>query len=89
MREYFIQNALYWFGTFHVDALRIDAVHAMNDASAWPFLEEPGERVEDFAGENFGTGEASWIFKAFRNIKAGKSKVASPGGLEPSGPYGS
>ncbi|GAB4347742.1 MAG: malto-oligosyltrehalose trehalohydrolase [Candidatus Abyssubacteria bacterium] len=40
VRRYFIENALYWIADFHVDALRIDAVHAILDFSAQPFLEE-------------------------------------------------
>jgi maltooligosyltrehalose trehalohydrolase len=34
VRRYFIENALYWFTQFHVDALRLDAVHAILDFSA-------------------------------------------------------
>jgi maltooligosyltrehalose trehalohydrolase len=40
VRRYFIQNALYWIDTCRVDALRVDAVHAIRDFSARPFLEE-------------------------------------------------
>src|SRR5207244_10241920 len=31
VRNYFIQNALYWVSEFHFDALRLDAVHAILD----------------------------------------------------------
>jgi maltooligosyltrehalose trehalohydrolase len=40
IRRFFIENALYWVTEFHIDALRIDAVHAIFDFSAKPFLEE-------------------------------------------------
>lgn len=40
VRRYFIENALYWVREFHVDALRLDAVHAIVDHSPRPFLEE-------------------------------------------------
>jgi len=40
VRRYFIENALYWQTEFHLDALRLDAVHAIRDFSAVPFLEE-------------------------------------------------
>lgn len=33
VRQYFIENALMWFRDFHVDALRLDAVHAIKDFS--------------------------------------------------------
>ena len=39
VRRFFIENALYWTGQFHMDALRLDAVHAIFDFSAKPFLE--------------------------------------------------
>jgi hypothetical protein len=40
VRRFFITNALYWVTEFHVDALRLDAVHAILDFSAQPFLQE-------------------------------------------------
>jgi len=40
VRFFFIQNALYWLREFHFDALRLDAVHSIFDASAYPFLAE-------------------------------------------------
>lgn len=45
VRRFFIQNALYWVTEFHVDALRLDAVHAIFDQSAHTFLEELAEAV--------------------------------------------
>ncbi|MBD3243749.1 MAG: malto-oligosyltrehalose trehalohydrolase [Chitinivibrionales bacterium] len=49
VRNYFIQNALYWLRDFHIDALRLDAVHAIYDRSAHPFLQELAEAVEAFS----------------------------------------
>jgi maltooligosyltrehalose trehalohydrolase len=43
VRRYFTENALYWIAEFHMDALRLDAVHAIRDFSAVPFLEELAE----------------------------------------------
>jgi maltooligosyltrehalose trehalohydrolase len=40
VRRFFIDNALYWLTEFHVDALRLDAVHAIYDAGPRHFLEE-------------------------------------------------
>jgi maltooligosyltrehalose trehalohydrolase len=42
VRRFFIDNALYWVTEFHIDALRLDAVHAILDHSAQPFLQELG-----------------------------------------------
>lgn len=33
VRQFFLQNACMWFDEFRVDGLRLDAVHAMHDAS--------------------------------------------------------
>uniref|UniRef100_I2Q0B5 Malto-oligosyltrehalose trehalohydrolase n=1 Tax=Desulfovibrio sp. U5L TaxID=596152 RepID=I2Q0B5_9BACT len=33
VRSFFIQNALYWLRDFHIDGLRLDAVHAIMDQS--------------------------------------------------------
>jgi len=38
VRDYFVDNALQWFEQFHVDGLRLDAVHELIDRSARPFL---------------------------------------------------
>jgi maltooligosyltrehalose trehalohydrolase len=49
VRRYFISNALYWIREFHIDALRLDAIHAIVDTSAQPFLEELGRKVHEEA----------------------------------------
>jgi len=49
VRRFFIENALYWVTEFHIDALRLDAVHAIVDRSAMPFLEELSEAVHQRA----------------------------------------
>src|SRR6185436_12983769 len=48
VREFFINNALYWLEYFKVDALRLDAIHAIYDFSAEPFLKKLVERVHDY-----------------------------------------
>jgi maltooligosyltrehalose trehalohydrolase len=40
VRRYFLQNAAQWIDEFHVDALRLDAVHAIYDDTPVTFLEE-------------------------------------------------
>lgn len=49
VRRYFIENALQWVDEFRIDALRLDAVHAILDFSARPFLEELGRTVHSRA----------------------------------------
>ena len=45
VREFFIQNALHWVAGCGIDALRLDAVHAIVDHTARTFIQELGERV--------------------------------------------
>jgi maltooligosyltrehalose trehalohydrolase len=45
VRHYFVSNACYWLAEYHVDALRIDAIHGIFDFSANHFLRELGEAV--------------------------------------------
>jgi maltooligosyltrehalose trehalohydrolase len=47
VRRYFIENAIYWLNELHFDALRLDAVHAIADASPFPFLEELAVHVRE------------------------------------------
>lgn len=51
VKNFFIQNALYWFRDFHVDALRLDAIHGIFDRSATPFLSELSEAVREFSAQ--------------------------------------
>jgi malto-oligosyltrehalose trehalohydrolase len=45
VREFMIQNALYWLKEYHLDGLRLDAVHAIIDDSPKDLLAELAERV--------------------------------------------
>src|SRR6266849_2635108 len=45
VRAYFINNALYWVTEFHIDALRLDAIHGIFDCSACHLLRELTEAV--------------------------------------------
>jgi maltooligosyltrehalose trehalohydrolase len=40
VRRYFRDNACHWIDEYHLDGLRLDAVHAIHDQSARPFLAE-------------------------------------------------
>jgi maltooligosyltrehalose trehalohydrolase len=45
VREFYIQNALYWISDFHLDGLRLDAVQAVKDDSPEHILAEIARRV--------------------------------------------
>src|SRR3990172_7480243 len=49
VRRFFIENALYRIVDFHIDALRLDAVHAILDHSPVTFLEQLGDEVHETA----------------------------------------
>ncbi|MEU0538072.1 malto-oligosyltrehalose trehalohydrolase [Amycolatopsis tolypomycina] len=46
VRRYVIDNALSWFRDFHLDALRLDAVHALLDRRAVHLLEQLATEVD-------------------------------------------
>lgn len=51
VRWFFIHNALQWVDEFHFDGLRVDAVHAIVDHSAEPFLQDLCDAVRQRAEE--------------------------------------
>jgi len=46
VRAHFIDNSVFWLEHYHIDGLRLDAVHAIHDRSARHFLEELALRVD-------------------------------------------
>jgi len=50
VRDFFIQNALYWLEEYHFDGLRFDAVHAIIDDSTPDILTELAEAVRSTVG---------------------------------------
>ena len=47
VRDYFINNALYWLTEYHFDGLRFDAVHAIADDSKPDIISEIAETVRE------------------------------------------
>lgn len=52
VRNYFVENALFFLRDYHVDALRLDAIHGIFDCGAKHILEELSERVETYSQES-------------------------------------
>jgi len=61
VRQFFIHNALYWLDEYHLDGLRIDAVHAVYDDSQPDILEELATAV------HAGPGRARHIHLVLEN----------------------
>ncbi|MEO6886146.1 MAG: malto-oligosyltrehalose trehalohydrolase [Jatrophihabitantaceae bacterium] len=51
VRRFIIANALMWLRQFHIDGLRLDAVHALQDASPTHILAELSAQVDSLAVE--------------------------------------
>lgn len=63
VRRFFIDNAIYWITDFRIDALRLDALHAILDISSYTFIEELAASVhcqaEKLARKIYIVGESS------------------------------
>jgi maltooligosyltrehalose trehalohydrolase len=58
VRRFFIDNALHWLTEYHVDGLRLDAVHGIFDFGARHILEELGDA---FRSEAARLGRQAWV----------------------------
>jgi len=51
VRQFFIENACYWISEFHLDGLRLDAVHAIHDCSPVHVIAALSQAARRAAGE--------------------------------------
>jgi maltooligosyltrehalose trehalohydrolase len=58
VRRFFIDNALYWLTEYHVDALRLDAIHRIHDSSPRHIL---AEIADEFAQQAARLNRAAWL----------------------------
>jgi malto-oligosyltrehalose trehalohydrolase len=72
VRDFFIHNALYWLEEFHLDGLRLDAVHAILDDSRPHLLEELAAAVGD------GPGRRRQVHLVLENDRNEASRLAPP-----------
>ena len=78
VRGYFIANALHWLRDYHIDALRLDAVHALCDLSARPFLAELARAVAACGRRR---GRPAWLVAESDRNDAQLLKPPAVGGL--------
>jgi maltooligosyltrehalose trehalohydrolase len=58
VRRFVIENALYWLTEYHIDALRLDAIHGIFDFSARHILSELRDRFHEQAAR---LGQEAWV----------------------------
>ena len=58
VRQFFIDNALYWLTEYHIDALRLDAIHGIYDLGATHLLAELSDRFHQQAAL---LGRKAWL----------------------------
>jgi maltooligosyltrehalose trehalohydrolase len=73
VRDFFIHNALYWLEEYHLDGLRLDAVHAIFDAG------EPHILTEIADAARSGPGRERPVYLVLENLANEARRLASPG----------
>ncbi|KJR42026.1 malto-oligosyltrehalose trehalohydrolase [Candidatus Magnetoovum chiemensis] len=51
VRNFIVNNALHWLRNYHIDGLRLDAVHAIFDMSAKHILREIAQQVKNYSAK--------------------------------------
>jgi maltooligosyltrehalose trehalohydrolase len=74
VRDFFIHNALYWLEEYHLDGLRLDAVHAIFDAT------EPHILTEIARAARSGPGRERPVYLVLENLANEAHRLGPPGG---------
>ena len=73
VRDFFIHNALYWLEEYHLDGLRLDAVHAIIDCSDPDILTELASAVR------CGPGRDRPVYLVLENLDNEARRLGAPG----------
>jgi len=73
VRDFFIHNALYWLEEYHLDGLRLDAVHAIHDAS------DPDILTEIARAARAGPGRERPVYLVLENLNNEARRLGPPG----------
>jgi len=73
VRDFFIHNALYWLEEYHLDGLRLDAVHAIFDAG------EPHILTEIAGAVRSGPGRERPVYLVLENLGNEARRLGPPG----------
>jgi malto-oligosyltrehalose trehalohydrolase len=76
VRDFFIHNALYWLEEFHLDGLRLDAVHAIHDAG------EPHLLTEIARAARAGPGRERPVYLVLENLANEARRLGPPGAAD-------
>ncbi|MEY2452935.1 MAG: maltooligosyltrehalose trehalohydrolase [Acidimicrobiaceae bacterium] len=81
VRRFFLDNARHWFADYHLDGLRLDAVHALIDESDRHFLAELTEERDALAVH---LGRPLWLVAEYPSteVKAVTAREAGGHGLD-------
>ncbi len=73
VRDFFVHNALYWLEEYHLDGLRLDAVHAIFDAG------EPHILTEIARAARSGPGRERPVYLVLENLANEARRLGAPG----------
>ncbi|HVS77030.1 MAG TPA: malto-oligosyltrehalose trehalohydrolase [Steroidobacteraceae bacterium] len=73
VRDFFVHNALYWLEEYHLDGLRLDAVHAIFDAG------EPHILTEIARAARSGPGRDRPVYLVLENVANEARRLGPPG----------
>ena len=76
VRDFFIHNAIYWLEEYHLDGLRLDAVHAIHDDSHPHIIRELAHAVRT------GPGNERTIYLTLENLHNAASLLGPEGAVD-------